>query len=695
MNKSRSSYWVTAGPLWLMVGLVGALSGFASSLSLKPAIAQPPLSRDQEIQIIQQANELDIKGSDALNTQRYQEAIQFYRQVETLYRQLGGKYIDEILAAQNDQARALLLLEDYQAAISLFQQVASSVKSGSFRAGVNSNLGLALYEAKQFPAAERALRNAIADWEFIRSVNLIDAEQITLFEQQAHTYRLLQKALVAQKKYDAGLELAEWSRARALEELLTRQIEGKPGLAQPPSIAQIREIAQAQKVTLVVYAIVGKEVRVLGDEPTTETDLHIWVVQPSGQLTFRRVDLTQVPELARLTRQDNLPTLARLVRNSRDSIGVGSRGLVFQENTAAIARASRSVAQANKDNPDLQLLYRLLIEPIVEFLPKNPDDRVTFSPQGPLLLVPFAALQDQNGKYLIEKHTITTTPSARVLALTQTLKSQRGRVAPSGPASALIVGNPVMPSFAPSPGQPPKPLASLPGAEEEARAIAPLLNTTPLIGPAATKAAVLQRIGQSRIIHLATHGLLDIDPNLNEFGGAVDRGVRTARQSRVFITPGSVIIGPGVTIGGVPAEAALAREKVVQVAMPGLIALAPANGDTGFLSAKEIATLQLQADLVVLSACNTGRGRVTGEGVVGLSRAFIAAGAPTVVVSLWAVPDTPTATLMTTFYQTMQEQAAQGRVDKARALRQATLTTLQQYPDPMEWAAFTLVGATN
>ncbi|WP_283812896.1 CHAT domain-containing protein [Leptothermofonsia sichuanensis] len=97
--------------------------------------------------------------------------------------------------------------------------------------------------------------------------------------------------------------------------------------------------------------------------------------------------------------------------------------------------------------------------------------------------------------------------------------------------------------------------------------------------------------------------------------------------------------------------------------------------------------MKLQAELVVLSACNTGQGRITGDGVVGLSRSFITVGVPSVLVSLWAVPDAPTAGLMTAFYKKLQQHP-----DKARALRQAMLATMKTHPQPKDWAAFTLIG---
>jgi CHAT domain-containing protein len=97
--------------------------------------------------------------------------------------------------------------------------------------------------------------------------------------------------------------------------------------------------------------------------------------------------------------------------------------------------------------------------------------------------------------------------------------------------------------------------------------------------------------------------------------------------------------------------------------------------------------MDLTAELVVLSACDTGRGRITGDGVVGLSRAFVTAGVPSIMVSLWAVDDAATAELMVEFYDQWQQTG-----DKAQALRQAMLTTMQNHSDPRLWAAFTLIG---
>nr|WP_309143424.1 CHAT domain-containing protein [Nostoc favosum] len=94
-------------------------------------------------------------------------------------------------------------------------------------------------------------------------------------------------------------------------------------------------------------------------------------------------------------------------------------------------------------------------------------------------------------------------------------------------------------------------------------------------------------------------------------------------------------------------------------------------------------------ELVVLSACDTGRGKISGDGVIGLSRSFISAGVPSAIVSLWSIPDAPTALLMREFYQQLPAN------DKASALRLAMLATMKKNPDPKHWAAFTLIGETN
>ncbi|MEG5079933.1 CHAT domain-containing protein [Microcoleus sp. AT8-B4] len=477
-----------------------------------------------------------------------------------------------------------------------------------------NNLGAAFLKAGNPTESEKMLVNAIQVWESMRQMlGSNDANKVSIFEAQARTYRTLQQVRVAQNNPIAALEIAERGRARAFVDLLTERLstgDANPVIASAPNGEQIRQIAKAQNATLVQYSIIYDDFQIEGKQVGRESAIYIWVIQPTGEITFREVDLKPLW-------QKHKASLASLIIGNQEFLAV----------------RSRSSFGSTQPQPDLPTLHQLLIDPIASLLPKDPNARVIFIPQRSLFQVPFPALQDASGTYLIEKHTILTAPSIQVLDLT---RQQRQKLAqkPANSGSALVLGNPTMPSVSLSLGEPKQQLSPLPGAEAEARAIAPLLNTQAITGAQGTKAAIVQKMPQASIIHLATHGLLD---DVRGLGSA--------------------------------------------------IAMAPSGSDDGLLTAEEIFDMKLQASLVVLSACNTGEGRITGDGVIGLSRALISAGVPSVIVSLWAVPDAPTSELMQSFYQNLQNNP-----DKAEALRQAMLTTMKTHPQPRNWGAFTLIG---
>ena len=506
------------------------------------------------------------------------EALQFYEQALAIRQDLGdragtGTTLNNIGLAYANAGQPDQAIEFYEQALAIRQTIGDKAGEGL----TLSNLGEAYHQLGQSANAEKALFSSIRALESLRP-GLTDADKISIFETQAQTYSLLQKALVAQNKTTMALEVAERGRARAFVELLASRLSPNayPQSIEPPTIAQIQQIAKEQNATLVEYSL-------------TEQSLYIWVVKPTGEVAFKQVDRIKA-------------NLAEVVKRSREVDGA----------------------------QELSQLYQFLIKPIAPLLPTNPNEHVIFIPHQALFLVSFNALRDEQGKYLIENHTLLTAPAIQVLALTRQQRQQA-----SG-SEILVVGNPEMPKFPPQAGSPP-PLFPLPEAEVEAKAIAELFSTQAITGKQATETAIAQKMPSARIIHLATHGFLD---------------------------------------------------DVQGLGVPGTIALAPSSEDNGFLSAGEILKMNLSAELAVLSACDTGRGQITGDGVIGLSRSFISAGVPSVVVSLWAIPDEPTALLMTEFYRNLQLQ----QMDKAQALRQAMLTTLKQHPNPTEWAAFTLIG---
>ncbi len=459
-------------------------------------------------------------------------------------------------------------------------------------------LGKAQLAQNQAANATQSLSQAAGVWESLRP-GLSDSDKVSLFEIQTQTYRLWQKSLVAQNQPEVALEVSERGRARAFVELFATKLGDRP--LSFPTLASIRAVAQQHRATLVQYAQVG------------DRELYIWVIKPTGQVTFHRSLL-------------NSQSIQELVFDSRQSLNLRGRASINITTIGSTTmpqnpEGSRSLNSSTQ----LRRLHQILIEPIAADLPKNPEEAVVFLPQGSLFLLPFAALEDATGKALIDRHTISIAPAIQSLELTAQLKVLNS----SGPS--LIVGNPTMAQL------PNLRLPPLPGSEAEAKAIAPLFSTTALIGDSAKKATVVAQMRSASLIHLATHGLLD----------------------------------------------------TVRGDVPGAIALAPDRpGEDGLLTAGEIAQMKLKAQLVVLSACSTGRGDITGDGVIGLSRSLFLAGVPTVVVSLWDVSDVATAELMTAFHRNWFEK----KLTKAQALRQAMLTTRQKYPDPALWSAFNLMG---
>jgi CHAT domain-containing protein len=441
---------------------------------------------------------------------------------------------------------------------------------------------------------------------------------------QVRADQSLQQILIAQNKPEAALEVAQRGQGRAFAELLASGLSSTPlqvAIA-PPTIEQIKQIAQKQNATLVQYSIIN--------EADKASELYIWVIQSTGEVGFRSFSLKSLNT-----------SIADLVASSHDALGVRGCGSPEKKSIKethplkAIFDVETVPLSEVNSTQHLQQLHQLLIQPIADLLPTDPESRVIFIPQGELFLVPFAALQDANKKYLIEQHTILTAPSIQVLDLTYQQKQRLAGVA----KDVLVVGNPTSPKIPLVPGQPPVQLSPLPGAQQEAIDIAKLLSTQPLIGEAATEAAIVQKLPQARIIHLATHTLPE------DFK---DKGV------------------------------------------PGAIILAPSSNDDGLLTASEIMNLKLNAELVVLSGDSTALGRITGDGVIGLSRSFMAAGVPNVIGSLWCVPDKPTAVLMIQFYRQLQLTG-----NPASSLRSAMLTTMKENPNPKNWAAFTLIGTAQ
>jgi CHAT domain-containing protein len=302
--------------------------------------------------------------------------------------------------------------------------------------------------------------------------------------------------------------------------------------------------------------------------------------------------------------------------------------------------------------PAWRALYTLLIAPVKADLPNGDGALLTVVPHDVLSSLSFAALQDAKGRYLIEDFTLHYAAAG---ALFQFTGERRPR---ARPAALLMVADP----NAARRSTLDAPLPRLPGARIEAAAIArqlPATRVLSLTDAAATESAVRQYAPSRSVLHFAAHAIVSSD---DPFGSYL----------------------------------ALGR--------PAAGAAADGYATDGVFTAQDIYTLPLAADLVVLSACRSASGTVAGDGVASFARAFVYAGAASVIASVWDVADEPSNRLLPAFYR-----AWLGGATKASALRQAQLRLLADLragrvtvktpvglvpvPEhPVFWAGFGLFG---
>ncbi len=301
------------------------------------------------------------------------------------------------------------------------------------------------------------------------------------------------------------------------------------------------------------------------------------------------------------------------------------------------------------------------------------------APDGQLDLIPFEALVDENGHYLVERYLFTYLSTGRDLLRMQTPRPSKAGVmvvadpdfgqsrSPVGNGPAAKKVQPVTRSVSQGTNSDVY-FAPLDGTKLEAQAIQSLFPRAQVLsGTQATKAALL-KLEPPSILHIATHGFFledrqtDSDKSSNKSSNNT-RGAGSASDE----DPENPLLRAGLALSG----ANLSRR----------------GGDSGILTALEAANLNLWGTkLVTLSACDTGIGEVhVGEGVYGLRRAFVLSGAESLVMSLWPVSDYVTRQMITTYYTGLKNGRGRGE-----ALRQAELSMLKRKgrEHPFYWASF-------
>lgn len=302
-----------------------------------------------------------------------------------------------------------------------------------------------------------------------------------------------------------------------------------------------------------------------------------------------------------------------------------------------LKQISSPSGNAEELSADALALYDLLIKPVEGMLRK--DQLLCIVPDKTLNYLPFGALiSSSSGKYLVSEFRLIQAPSATMFLHSSALASQKDKVRSE---SLLSVGNPRF-----SRQQFPE-LHDLPASAREAQEIKQYYERAQvLLGGEAQKASVEAGMKQSEVVHLALHSIVNEASPL---------------RSSLILAAGSNREGAG-------------------------------EGDV--LEAYEIYRANLAVTrLAILSACDTGIGRYyRGEGIMGLSRSFIAAGVPLVVGSLWPVDSDSTADLMIAFHRYRKTQHLSTAAALQKAQQDMATGADPQYRHPYYWAAFTLVG---
>ncbi len=622
-----------AGSLGNLGSAYHALGDYARAIDFH----QQSLAIDSQISHRQgEANSLGSLGNVYHALGDYARAIDFHQEHLNIARQIGDRQGEA--NSLGSLGNAYHALGDYARTIDFHQQSLDITRQLGDRRGESvslHNLGVLFQGLEDLAEAERYFQLSAHVQESLHSADLADANRLSFLDSQQKTYLLWQTTLMAQGRPETALEVAERGRAQALAASMARSLDLD---APPPNLERIQAIAAAQNATLVEYSVL----------PSGR--LLIWVVQPDGSL--------QSAESTAAALDDSLLDVTDALASRSPNRNRGAQPIetplsaLVQDAQAALTVRGGSPTQISRQDLDRQLqqLHAVLIEPIAQWLPEDDRQRVIFIPHRELFRVPFAALRDADGQYLIQKHTILTAPSIQSLALT---RQHRDRIQTVNATDALVVGNPTLPAAL----QKEYGWRALPGAEREARQIgghlSQRLGTLPevLLHDQATETRVKERLHAARFIHLATHGALT---SSSEAAGL-----------------------PGLQYS----------------LIPGVLAFAASDQDDGGLTADELLELTindpLNAELVVLSACQTGQGPITSDGVYGLSRTLLTAGVPTLMVSLWDASDYHTVGLMDEFYR---QFLGEGQ-DKGQALRQAMLRMIEQGDNnPQYWAAFTLVG---
>lgn len=527
-----------------------------------------------------------------------------------------------------------------------------------------ANKGRALYALNQIDEARKALDESIEVIETLRyQAAGGEVDQSRFFENKISVYHSMIELLVRQNNAGEALAYAERAKARVLLDTLqsgraqiTKAMTDEERSEERASNNEIYSLnAQLQRETLRAQpnatrlADLGERLKKARlDQQAFLTRLY--AAHPDLKIQRGQTPAFSLAQASPLL-DDQTALLEYVVTRNKTFLFVLTRQTqapslkvyelpVTRKELSAMAESFRETLASHNlvFRPAAARLYESLIKPAETSL--RGRSKLVIVPDSALWELPFQALQTGRQRYLIEDSAIVYAPSLSVLV--EMKKQREKRTAEKKPSTLLAFANPALGDEAnPTIGLRGSALAPLPQAEAEAKMLAQVygrMRSKVYVGAEATEERFKAEAAHFSRLHLATHGILND---------------RSPMYSQIVLSQSE-------------------------------------GREDGLLEAWEIMQLDLATDLVVLSACETARGRISaGEGVIGLTWALFVAGSPSTLVSQWKVDASGTAELMLDFHRNLSARAT-----KAESLRKATLKMLEsnRYRHPFYWAAFVMTG---
>ena len=547
----------------------------------------------------------------------HKKAIEFYQQSLSIAKEIGDKGLQG--AAYGNLGLAYHHLGDYKKAIEFHQEslsIAKEIRQKRLEQTAHDNLGLSFEKLHDFRQAEECYESSIKVFEEIRFLLQEKDEWKISFRDQLRAYSNLWIVQLRQSKTKEALLTAERGRAQALADLM----ESRYGAKSTPSASKER----TERIT---------NISSLVSSPTTFLveafkSVFFWVLHKGQEWQFMAKEINDTLDCMTnkmyrqiVPKQIGVLELARCEDRSLDDPDNET-----VEDLSDRGANDKEFTWSQDGVGALRELYDVVIAPISHLIK---DEELIIVPDGSSFLIPYAALLDQNSRYLSETLRIRLAPSLTSLSLLS--ECPEGRHCTSG---ALLVGDPWIETVRIKG----KRIEQLPGAEEEVKKIGEILNVEPLTGKNATKEQVLSRLNSVSLVHIAAHG--------------------SAERGEILLSPNHGSSNP------------------------------PEEKDC-LLTITDVLNAKLDAKLVVLSCCHSGRGKIKAEGVVGIARAFLGAGARSVIASLWAIEDEATLTFMRHFYEHLVKghSASKSLHEAMKMMRESNDFNAAKY-----WAPFMLIG---